>query len=174
MKKSKKIWTIIVLCFFLPPIILSILGILKGLSYLEPVPTWIKYTFLVTIYLIVPLILYVAVKRSKMLPLPLSIFVYYCWTIIFLSFQGYILMTIPINMTGIGLSLLALAWTLFKPGEKQQNAGAIEKLEALDTLSDKMRKAEKTLDVFLEESQKLAKRLNALQKEEKNKNKKDD
>ena len=75
----------------------------------------------------------------------------------------------------IGLALLALVFELYTRNNISQTTEALETnasalSEKIETLNKKLNKAEKTLDVFLEESQKLAKRLNALQKEEKDKN----
>jgi len=69
------------------------------------------------------------------------------------------------NIFALAIALIALGLSLL-PKESQETE-LTKNMEKVATLNKKLDKAEKTIDVFLEESQKLGKRLAAIQKEEK-------
>lgn len=72
------------------------------------------------------------------------------------------------NLLALGIAVIALGITIIAL-ERALLPKKCSEQEVTETLEQKFRKAEKVIDAFLEESQKLGKRLAAIQREEKRK-----
>jgi len=108
--------------------------------------------------------------------------------VIMVSYNKPLWENLPYNLTafgvGVSMSAVGLAFLFaFPPSKSRQGdsepptSEALKKLEGnastlsakMEALNKKFSKAEKTIDAFLEESQKLTRKLTALQKEERRK-----
>jgi cell shape-determining protein MreC len=142
---------------------------------------YVKDISIALILVIIPLAAYIIGRycfKYKFLAAKLPLIpIYYCYAIIVLSLRNDIfplITNLNTDVIAIGLALLALVFELYTRNNISQTTEALETnasalSEKIETLNKKLNKAEKTLDLFLEESQKLAKRLNALHEEDKNK-----
>ena len=157
---------------------------LKEATFRDKALYWILY---ISLSLVAILILYSFVaqyvprlKKSIWLPtIPYAVIVYLGFLILSLSSYKDLLLNMSWDpgMASLGLAGAAFGWGLFIQHEKLQTKETSEELEAnistssakMVALNEKFRKLEKVTDAFLEESQKLAKRLTAIQKEEKDK-----
>jgi undecaprenyl pyrophosphate phosphatase UppP len=171
MKKRSRVAAAIILS--IPAILLALIIELRNFSLLNQAKPWLGIVFLSLIIMLFSFTL-VAQLSSRLNKFALIRFVRrYC-----LVYFGLILTVIavckdilPINMFWLDTNLLALGVTVIALGiaiialEQASLSKKRGEQEATEILEQKLRKAEKVIDAFLEESKKLGKKLTALQKE---------
>lgn len=168
MKIDKKTGLTILLIFVIGWIILELLRNFSGITQvLDAIRYFFLFLFLIPSIIGIISIFSQKLRESKWFKyISDSILFYYAAIIILMSINSDIIPIIPrwnISMTGLGFAVFALGWALYPQRKKPQRT------ETLEALNKKFRKAEKVIDAFLEESQKFAKQLSAIQKEEKRK-----
>ena len=169
MGKEKRIARVITL---MPVCILLLLELLlRPWFWTEQVINWTKIVLLVLAIIPVPfyyMSMFPGSRTSKWLVSMQEFYIpiYYAFFLLLFSLNRDIIPQIPrfdMSTMGVALALFALGLTYYMQRKKPENA------EALEALNKKFLKAEKIIDTFLEESQKLGERLAAIQKEEKGK-----
>lgn len=183
MKRDKRQVPMLI-SFLISLIVLTTLWGLRESAFVEQALLWIlriSYA-LVIIFILYSVVAQLLPKLGKFIWVPTvchAIIIYFGFLIISLSFFEDLLSKMDWNpgMVGLGIAVVAFGWVLFtqyeqpkakeRSGESRANtAGLSQKVVALD---EKFSNLENVIDTFLEESEKLAKRLTALQEGEKSK-----